>query len=335
MSGLTIPWAVGGERIERDGTAAHDPGEWPDFPVRAIRLWDTRTTWLHLEPADDQWDFATLDAHLAKAAQEGVDDVTLVLAGTPRWASVRETADDAPWLGPGSASPPKDMEQWREYVRTVATRYAGRIDHYEIGNEPNLLTFWNGTVREFSDLVRSATEEIRSADPSATVIVNAALLRRPADLEALDTWLAPLAGNGMIDAVSVHVYPRAADLPRLPELLEQARARVGAAGFGDLPLWVTEINVQDGSSMAGPDQESAIGDSHRPDRGGRLRAGVLVRVDGPRAAQPHPAGTGHGRGARAGLEVITGRSAARSRSPAVRRRPRVPPRAWTPRRLCR
>lgn len=260
VSGLTIPWAVGSKRIEQDGSVAHDPGEWPGFPVNAIRLWDTRTAWLHLEPADDEWDFSTLDAHLTKAAGEGVDDVTLVLASTPRWAAVRETPEDAPWLGPGSASPPADVDQWRQYVRTVATRYVGRIHHYEIGNEPNLLTFWNGTVEEFAELVRIAAEEIAAADPSATILANAGLVRRPGDLDALDTWLAPVAGSPLIDAVTVHFYPKAAELPQLPGLMAQARDRLGANGFDGVPMWVTEVNVQDGSSMSVPEQESAVGD---------------------------------------------------------------------------
>ena len=182
---------MGGERIRRDGTTGNDPGEWPAFPVQATRLWDARTTWLHLEPADDQWAWTTLDAHLAKAEREGVDDVTLVLASTPRWAATRVTPDDAPWLGPGSASPPRDIEQWREYVGTVAQRYAGRIDAYEIGNEPNLATFWNGTPAQYAELVTVAAREIRQADPDATIAVNAGLVRRPDDLPALATWLGP------------------------------------------------------------------------------------------------------------------------------------------------
>ena len=47
--GVHIPWAIGGDRIERDGTRINHPGEWPDFEVDAIRLWDTRTAWLNPE----------------------------------------------------------------------------------------------------------------------------------------------------------------------------------------------------------------------------------------------------------------------------------------------
>lgn len=261
VTGLTIPWAVGGERIRRDGSKGNDPGEWPPFPVQATRLWDARTTWLHVEPADDQWAWTTLDAHLAKAEQEGVDDVTLVLGGTPRWAAVRTTPDDARWLGPGSASPPRDIEQWREYVRAVTERYRGRIDVYEIGNEPNLLTFWNGTPDEFADLVRVATEEIRRADPDATVAVNAGLVRRPDDLPALATWLGPAVQAADVDVVTVHVYPSVPQVGRVIDLLVATRKEL--ARISDRPVWVTEMNVRDGSSLPPDEQQRAVADLPR------------------------------------------------------------------------
>jgi hypothetical protein len=255
VSGLTVPWAVGGERIRRDGTKGNDPGEWPDFPVQATRLWDARTTWLHLEPADDQWEWTTLDAHLAKAEQEGVDDVTLVLAATPRWAAVRTTKDDAPWLGPGSASPPRAIGQWREYVRTVSERYAGRIDVYEIGNEPNLATFWNGTPAQFGELVAVAAEEIRAADPEATIAVNGGVVRRADGLPDLATWLGPAVERADVDVVTVHVYPSVARVDGVIDLLVATRKKI--AGLSDRPAWVTELNVLDGSSLP-PDEQRRL-----------------------------------------------------------------------------
>jgi hypothetical protein len=62
--GLHVPWAVGGPRIERTGRLNDFPGEWPDIPFASVRLWDTRTAWLNVEPAQDQWDFEMLDANV-------------------------------------------------------------------------------------------------------------------------------------------------------------------------------------------------------------------------------------------------------------------------------
>ena len=90
----------------RDATPdAVRSGEWPDIPMASVRLWDTRTAWLHVEPAQDQWAFEMLDANIDMAMGHGVTDTTLVLWGTPGWAAESLSADDAPWLGPGVSGP--------------------------------------------------------------------------------------------------------------------------------------------------------------------------------------------------------------------------------------
>jgi len=259
--GLTIPWAVGGLRFDRSGSTISEPEAWPAAHVDAVRLWDTRTAWLNLEPRDDAWRWDNLDAHVAKAEAEGVQKVTLVLAGTPRWAAARESVNDAPWMGSGSASPPADPEQWRDFVDHVVERYAGRIDAYEIGNEPNLAMFWNGSPEEFATHVAIATEAIRAGDPDATVVVDAALVRSARDASAPERWLGPLAALGVRpDAISFHLYPAAPFLEQVPRLIRRTMASIALAGFGDLPVWVTEVNVLNGASMAADHQAEAVDD---------------------------------------------------------------------------
>jgi hypothetical protein len=259
--GLNIPWAVGGDRIERDGTRGIFGGEWPNVPFRGLRLWDTRTAWLNLQPARDQWNFAQLDSLVQKATENGITDVTLVLGGTPQWAASKVAATDAPWMGPGSASMPASMDDWRTYVDTVVRRYQGRITSYEIGNEPNLLTFWSGTPEQYSQFVLTAAQAIRAADPKATILVNGALVRGKSDLAAIGTWLAPLAaagGTNAVDAVSVHFYPMASKLGDDEKMLAAMNDQLAAAGWSDLPKWITEVNIRSGSAMASADQKQAV-----------------------------------------------------------------------------
>jgi hypothetical protein len=259
--GLNIPWAVGGDRIERDGTRGIFGGEWPNVEFRGLRLWDTRTAWLNLQPARDQWNFSQLDALVQKAADNGVSDVTLVLAGTPRWAASTVAPTDAAWMGPGSASMPTTLDDWRTYVDTVVRRYPGRITSYEIGNEPNLLTFWSGTPEQYAQYVLTAAQAIRAADPNATILVNGALVRGKSDLPAIGTWLAPLAalgGANAVDAVSVHFYPMASKLADNDAMLSAMNDQLDAAGWGDVPRWITEVNIRSGSAMLSGDQKEAV-----------------------------------------------------------------------------
>lgn len=235
LIGLHVPWAVGGPRIEADGTRTEHPGEWPQVAVKAIRLWDTRTAWLHLEPAQDLWRFEHLDAHVAKARANGVDHITLVLWGTPKWAASDLDPRDAPWLGAGSAAPPRNQADWLNYVTTVVSRYRGQIDAYQIGNEPNHRMFWRGSAAEFVSLVVAAAEVITVIDPDATVVSPPMLVTNERQLRsATRTWQALAKATDAIDAWSMHWYPApGTSTTQFKSVLARAPK----------PLWLTEVGL--------------------------------------------------------------------------------------------
>ena len=251
--GLNVPWAVGGLRIERDGTKNNFKGEWPTVHFSALRLWDSRTAWLDLEPAKGQWAFDHLDALVQKAKVNGIPSILMVLDGTPTWAASRVLPTDAPWMGPGSASMPSNLDDWRTYVSTVATRYRGQIDTYEIGNEPNFMTYWSGTPDQYRDFVATAAAAVRAADPSAKILMSGGIIRNKADVARVAPWLkatAPLAASNAVDGLALHFYPASRAMSDSPALLKSLVAQVKATGWDRLPRWVTEINVTDAAAQA-------------------------------------------------------------------------------------
>jgi hypothetical protein len=240
--GLHVPWAVGGPRIERDGTLRQHPGEWPNIPVRSLRLWDTRTAWLNIEPAQDQWEFAQLDAEIAIAHAHGVSDITLVLWGTPVWAASSLDADDAGWLGPGAAAPPRSLADWGDFVAKVSERYRGVMTAYEIGNEPDDRKFWRGTPQQFAEMVSIAAQTIRAMDPAVTVVAPAALISMSSKQPAA---IGPPAWSANVDALAFHWYPRTNVAPsQLRRVVMRLRAQARGVGLGGLPLWLTEVNYR-------------------------------------------------------------------------------------------
>ena len=240
--GWHVPWAVGGPRLAHDGSLYQHPGEWPAFDVEAIRLWDTRTAWLNLQPRPDLFDFSHLDAHLERAEAAGVDHITLVLAGTPRWAATREMPSDAPWLGPGSAAPPTDVEDWRGFVTAVTERYRGRIHAYEIGNEPNLPQFWSGDYQQLATLVHEAADIIRAQDPQARILAPAPLITELRDVvHARELWANLIPGS--VDTLSFHYYPRSPrSIEYLPAIVRHLKRAAQQHGFSGAQLWITEAN---------------------------------------------------------------------------------------------
>lgn len=244
LLGLHVPWAAGGLHIDHRGETTTAAEPWPQMAVPAVRLWDTRTLWADLEPADDQWEFDHLDAHVAVAEAHGTEEILLVLGGTPGWAARDPEAAGAPWLPVGSASPPRSIQAWRDYVRTVATRYAGRITAYQIGNEPNLSWFWQGTPRDLARLTTAAATEIHRVDPAATVVGAGPVVSSRDDVFAATRWWRALAGTG-IDAHALQWYPALGTKPgELVAIVARMRTEVtDTANHGtQLPVWLTEVN---------------------------------------------------------------------------------------------
>jgi hypothetical protein len=213
---------------------AADTTPWPAVPFAQWRLWDAYVAWPFLEPRKGQWRFETLDKDWELANHHGVG-LLLPLGLSPDWASSRP--DEKSAYHPGNAAEPKDLEDWRNYVRTVASRYKGRIHNYEIWNEPNLKEFWTGDVDQMIALTREASHMIHEIDPGATLVSPSAT--GPQGVDWLREFLAK-GGGQYVDVIGYHFYVT----PRPPEtmvpLIGEVKRAMEENGIGEKPIWDTE-----------------------------------------------------------------------------------------------
>lgn len=216
---------------------------WPQVPFSEWRLWDARgTVWYNLEPQKGKWNFAQLDRYVAMAESRGVH-VLLTLGQTPRWATPRPS--DPPAWRPGAAAPPINEEDWREYALAVATRYRGRIHEYEIWNEPNLPTYYSGSIEQLVQLSRDAYEIIHHVDPSAIVVSPS--VTGWYGVRWLDKYLS--AGGGKYaDVLGYHFYSSPnepeSSLPTIQGVFSCMRAH----GLS-MPVWNTETGYSIASRL--------------------------------------------------------------------------------------
>ncbi len=224
---------------------------WPPVPFKAWRLWDTHTTWAQLEPQKGEWDWRMLDRTVSLAESHGVE-VLYTMGRTPRWASARPTQIGRnPNAEPGGMAEPKNLEDWRNYVRTVATRYKGRIKAYEIWNEPNLENFYSGTPEAMVDLAREAYTVLKQVDPSVTIVSPSAV--GPTGLPWLKEYL-ERGGGKYADVIGYHFYVRGQEPEAMLDFINQVHEITRNYGVADKPLWNTEagwlqpyrIDPQDG-----------------------------------------------------------------------------------------
>ncbi|GGS92510.1 hypothetical protein GCM10010156_58520 [Planobispora rosea] len=223
---------------------------WPSIGFGLWRMWDNGVRWRDLEPRRGEWNFTMMDYFMKSAADNRVS-VLYTLGVPPLWAaSNREKGA----YGPGSAAMPASLADWRRYVRTVATRYKGRIQLYEMWNEPDYHKFWNGTPAQLAELTRAAAEEIRRADPAAKIVSPGITIN---GLNWLDRYLAAGAGEHL-DVVGAHVYfglrPES-----VASRVRNVKGIMKAHGLGNLPLRVTEGAPLGTASTPGP----AVGTTSR------------------------------------------------------------------------
>jgi hypothetical protein len=209
---------------------------WPSVPVGAWRLWDTSTRWPDLEPSKGRWNFNDLDKATNLAQQHGTS-VLLTLATTPQWASAHPDLKSG-WQQPGLTSEPSSMDDWRAFVTQVATRYKGRINAYEIWNEPNLKQYWMGSTDQLIALTRTAHDAIKAVDPDALVVSPAATTS--GGVGWLDEFLSK-GGGQYVDVIGYHFYVHPQPPESAADLAQKVKQIMQKNGVGNKPVWCTEI----------------------------------------------------------------------------------------------
>jgi hypothetical protein len=213
------------------------PSPWPDLPFASWRLWDAYVTWANLEPHKGEWHFEVLDRYVQLAQQHRVD-ILLPLGMSPRWAAAR-LGGKSPYGPDITAAPPKDLADWRDYIRKVATRYKGKIRHYEIWNEPNG-SFFDGSIDEMITLTREARAVLKEIDPDNIVVSPSAVAA--SGIPWLKEFLSR-GGGKYVDVIGYHFYTN--DFaPHDPEamipIIQQIRRYMADNGLSRMPLWNTE-----------------------------------------------------------------------------------------------
>ena len=209
---------------------------WPSVPIGGWRT--SHVNWAELELAKNQWNFDLLDKYAGWSDQHQLP-ILMSLTYTPPWASSMPAAPTDVQAGnpSGLSGPPTDMEDWRQFVRTVATRYKGRIRTWEIWNEPNRGKSWAGSVDNLVDLTREAYRILKEVDPSCTVVSPAPTEKT--GLSFLDSFLAH-GGGQYADVIGYHFYVGNDSPEAMVPLIASVKAIMAKNHVANKPLWDTE-----------------------------------------------------------------------------------------------
>jgi len=124
-----------------------------------------RFEWRYIEPhIKGRYDWGEPD-RIVNAIDQAELKVIARIDNQPKW-----TRKDNSWPTPG---PPDNMADWGDFMHDMAARYKGRIQAYEIWNEPNLAREWGDEApspKGYVEMLKVAHTAIKKADPAALVI---------------------------------------------------------------------------------------------------------------------------------------------------------------------
>jgi polysaccharide biosynthesis protein PslG len=250
MVGLAAP-AMAAEPVPATDFGLHIPdistGTDPTTSYGSIRLWDAGVAWGQVNQAKGKFWWNGLDAAIGNANKQGAQ-ILYVLGSTPTWSATNKKQGSYP--NKGAASMPK-MADWKAWVSAVVQRYGASIESYQIWNEANLSTFWQGTPKQMAQLTKEAYKIIKAGDPTAKVVAASSTVRlTSAYNKFFPAYLKELKKAGWpVDVYSVHTYPAGPGTPATrAQLISTVQASLKKAGAPAKPLWDTEVNY----GIAGP-----------------------------------------------------------------------------------
>jgi hypothetical protein len=134
---------------------------------------------------------------------------------------------------------------WAIYCTELMRRYRNRGVVYEVWNEPNLDVFFMGTLDDYVNLVRAASQAVRAVDPTGRI---AGPETSDLNTPGRETWYADAVSRlgSMLDVVTTHWYcgSRCAGGPDVVagQLTDYVRQRTAIVPEG-IPFWITETGL--------------------------------------------------------------------------------------------
>ncbi|RVT42292.1 GH39 family glycosyl hydrolase [Sphingobium algorifonticola] len=194
-------FSIGTETIDRD-FSRYDAFKAYLAPLGAkhARL---QSGWARTDKGSGRYDFKWLDPIVDDMNAKGVRPWISLGYGNPAYE------------GGGSAQRDTDLPKgvgraaWLNYVRAIVTRYRGKVDYWELWNEPDLIAY-KFTADEFAAFAAETAKVVRAVQPDATISIAGFAgsgSRKEGDFVRQATRkFVELGGRGLANVVGIHIY---------------------------------------------------------------------------------------------------------------------------------
>lgn len=260
-------------RYDRFGVVGRTAGD------RATKLLDELAVgwvripvnWSEVEPraGSHNWQQVTAAVASQTRTRPRMHVMVTLRAKSPRAARSASGKDSSK-----ATVPPRDLDAYYDFVYGMARRGAGTVACWQIENEMEGQSWWQGSSRDYLDLLKTAHRAVRAADPSAQIALGGftsqsstiaafasrgasqeeiareigfgkgradpqAVSRLRRNQEFMDDVLAH--GGPYFDVADLHLYHRYQTIPMRVEWL---RSKMREYGY-QKPIWATEVGGPD------------------------------------------------------------------------------------------
>jgi hypothetical protein len=206
--------------------------------------------WSKVEKVPGVLDYERHDGWVNEVSSQGIQIIG-TLNGNVAFYSGLSGVTNAYKYGPKSMV---ELDAFANYAYETAKRYKGKVDTFEIWNEPNLTGFWmpGPNVSDYVQLLKKTSIAIRKGNPDAVIIAGSVANQNGykflTDMLERDAY-------PYIDAISFHPYswPSDPDLNYGDKLQNYADTLKGFGRWKD--LYVTEVNWHTADDIRGVSEE--------------------------------------------------------------------------------
>jgi len=162
------PMGLGMEKLDRD---AFDPEKVYDkvacLGVKWIRL---QSGWQKTEKQEGVYDFSWLDSQVDNLLKRGLTPWLCLCYGNLLYDDLAKEYQGAVGCPPIRSE--RAYNAWLKYVRETALHFKGRIEYYEIWNEPEGGFTWRPepSPKEYAEFCVKTGRVIKDSDPNAKII---------------------------------------------------------------------------------------------------------------------------------------------------------------------
>lgn len=195
--------------------------------------------WDVLEPQAGRYRWQTLDERVDLLRKQGLD-IVFILPISAVWNSSADAAAPVVRARVGRTHfPARDLQALENLSYALSARYRGRIQFWEVWNEPDFEDFWKGRPdpEEYFRVLAAASRGLRRGNPECSILIGG--LARPSQTGFLDAVLKQ-GGGRLFDIMNIHLYPQAVR-DRSRTVADVSR-RLRARGTPK-PVWITEIST--------------------------------------------------------------------------------------------